>query len=241
MNGHAVMGRSPSNGSHRYNDVEVTTVEKTIEISSDDFGAQLTERLARGAMVRNASFKPSSNSERSSIPQEEPRALSRHTVRTDKPKAYVEATQKEVNKTSSPSRSQSIMSSLFTDRRSPSSLFTRSVVACPEDRVIPYRDTPTATSRAKQTSPLTKRSVSTGRVANGVDATKRRSIGSTTVRGNEPVSVAAKSLRKSWEGAKSTAKDRPQPKAASAKPDVKATLWSSVSHAVVAQKCSIIL
>lgn len=233
--GHAVMARSPSNGSHRFHDVEMTTVEKTIEISSDDFGAQLTERLARGAMVRNASFKPSNSepSGRSTVPQEEPpRPLSRHKLRTDKPKAYVDCTaaQKEVNKTSSPSRSPSIMSSLFTDRRSPASLFTRSVVACPEDRVIPYRETPTTSSRAKQTSPLTKRSVSTGRVTSAVDATKRRSIGS-TVRGNEPVNVAAKSLRKSWEGAaaaKSNGKDRPQPK--SSKPDVKATLWSSVRH-----------
>lgn len=232
-NGHAIMGRSPSNGSHRFHDVEVTTVEKTIEISSDDFGAQLTERLARGSMSRNTSFKPEG---RSNAPQQED--PTRRKVCTDKPKAYVDcntaALQKETNKTSSPtSRSQSIMSSLFTDRRSPSSLFTRSVVACPEDRVIPYRDTATATSRAKQTSPLTKRSVSTGRVVNGVvDATKRRSMGSsvTGVRGNEPaVTVAGKSLRKSWEGAKSNGKDRPQPKAASAKPDVKATLWSSVS------------
>lgn len=164
-NAHAVMGRSPSNGSHRFHDVEVTTVEKTIEISSDDFGAQLTERLARGSMSRNTSFKP----ERSSVPQQED--PTRRKVCTEKPKAYVDcntaALQKsETNKTSSPtSRSQSIMSSLFTDRRSPSSLFTRSVVACPEDRVIPYRDTATATSRAKQTSPLTKRSVSTGAIA----------------------------------------------------------------------------
>lgn len=213
-------------------------MEKTIEISSDDFGAQLTERLARGAMVRTASFKPpgGSNSDPGRSQEEQSRSLSRHKVRTEKPKAYVDCTtaQKDVvtTRTSSPSRTQSIMSSLFTDRRSPASLFTRSVVACPEDRVIPYRDTPTATSRAKQTSPLTKRSVSTGRVANGVDATKRRSMGGSTVqRGNEPVNVAAKSLRKSWEGAaaKSNGKDRPQPKSTS-KPDVKATLWSSVSH-----------
>jgi hypothetical protein len=229
MNG--AIGRSPSslsNGSHRFQDVEVT-VEKTIEVSSDDFGAQLTERLARGAMARNPSFKPAPESARLNAPQEEGRSLSRQKARSDKPKAYVDCTsaQKEVNRTSSPSRSQSIMSSLFTDRRSPASLFTRSVVACPEDRVIPYRDTPTTTSRAKQTSPLTKRSVSTGRVANGVDATKRRSIGS-TARVTEPLNVAAKSLRKSWEGAAAkNGKDRPQPKPS--KLDVKATLWSSVS------------
>lgn len=229
MNG--AIGRSPSslsNGSHRFQDVEVT-VEKTIEVSSDDFGAQLTERLARGAVARNPAFKPAPESARLNAPQEEGRSLSRQKARSDKPKAYVDCTsaQKEVNRTSSPSRSQSIMSSLFTDRRSPASLFTRSVVACPEDRVIPYRDTPTTTSRAKQTSPLTKRSVSTGRVANGVDATKRRSIGS-TARVTEPLNVAAKSLRKSWEGAAAkNGKDRPQPKPS--KPDVKATLWSSVS------------
>ena len=223
MNG--VIGRSPSS---RFQDVEVT-VEKTIEISSDDFGAQLTERLARGVMTRNPSFKPSSESARSNAPQEEGRSQSRQKARSDKPKAYVDCTsaQKEVNKTTSPTRSPSIMSSLFTDRRSPASLFTRSVVACPEDRVIPYRDTPTTTSRTKQISPLAKRSVSTGRVTNGVDTTKRRSIGS-TARVAEPLNVAAKTLRKSWEGAAAkNGKDRPQPK--SSKPNVKATLWSSVS------------
>uniref|UniRef100_A0A7I4A9H9 Uncharacterized protein n=1 Tax=Physcomitrium patens TaxID=3218 RepID=A0A7I4A9H9_PHYPA len=222
---------SSSNRSHRFHDVEVA-VEKTIDISSNDFGTQLSERLARGAMSRNSSFKPqySTESVRSTNPQEEVRPLSMSTLRQDKPKAYVDCTsvQKEVNKTTSPTRSPSIMSSLFTDRRSPASLFTRSVVACPEDRIIPYRETPVTSNRAKQVSPITKRSVSTGRVVNGIDATKRRGSLGCAGRAAEPVNVAAKSIRKSWESAAAkNGKDHPQPK--SSIKDVKATLWSSLS------------
>ncbi|XP_073390477.1 uncharacterized protein [Physcomitrium patens] len=220
-------GRSPS---ARFQDVEVA-VEKTIEISSDGYGAQLTERLARGAMVRNASFKPqpAPESARSNVVHEEGRQVSRVKVRSEKPKMNADCTlvQKEVNKSSSPFRSQSVTNSLFTDRRSPSTGFTRSVVACSED---PHKDSPTTSTRAMQASPITKRSVSTGRVANIVtDATKRRPI-STNARAPEPAaSVVKNTLRKSWEGAATAknVKDRLQPKAS--KPDVKAKLWSSVS------------
>uniref|UniRef100_A0A7I4FKN5 DUF936 domain-containing protein n=1 Tax=Physcomitrium patens TaxID=3218 RepID=A0A7I4FKN5_PHYPA len=221
-----LIGRSPSS---RFQDVEVV-LEKTIEISSDNCGAQ---KFARGTMARTVSFRPQPGSEfaRSSVPLEERRTISRSKLRAEHPKVNVDCTSalKEERKTSSPSRSQSIMKCTFSDERTTASSFPKSVVARADDRIISYRDSSTITSRAKQTSPITKRCVSTGKVVNSVDATKKRIDGSTG-RAAEPVTTAVKNtLRKSWEGlaVAKNSKDRPQPK--TSKPDVKAKLWSSVS------------
>lgn len=222
----SINGRSASagsNSSQKFHDFEFIS-EKTIEISSDDFGAQLTERLARSSLERSNSIKSQGQEVTKPETQKEERPNSRSKVRHVNSKVDCSSPQ-----SASPAKPQSKLSSIFTDRRSSGSLFTRSVIACPEDRAIPYRDnTPgTVSSRAKQTSPSAKRSVSAGKVVQLVDTTKRRSMGG-TCRNGEIITVTAKSLRKSWEGAAAKdGKDRCHPK--QVKSDVKATLWSSVS------------
>ncbi|CAK9276860.1 unnamed protein product [Sphagnum jensenii] len=132
-------------------------------------------------------------------------------------------------------------SSLFLDRTRTSggdraSLLSRSVIACPEDRKIPYNAESAAVSSTRSNeeavfSQTAKRSVSAGKV---VDSSKRRSIAAGGCRsgGDIITTVTAKCLRKSWEGAanggsKESKDQHTTPK--QAKEQVKAALWSSVS------------
>ncbi|CAN5965344.1 unnamed protein product, partial [Sphagnum jensenii] len=86
-------------------------------------------------------------------------------------------------------------------------LLSGRVIACPEDRKIPYKES--VSSRSEEVSPTLKRSVSAGKVVQVVDSGKRRSIGA-GCRSGEIITATKKCLRKSWEGSNGAkdAKDR---------------------------------
>lgn len=224
---HARSMSTELNSSTKFNDVDSTT-EKTIEISSDDFGAQLTERLARTSLGRVPSFKAEYQGPVTpETLRQDLRSNSRSKIR--QVKSRVNPSPQAVSTATSPDKPQSTASSLFTDRRMSGALLTRSVIACPEERMIPYRDSPGL--RSNQTTSSSKRSVSAGKVVPAVDNTERRSVGG-VCRTGETITVTAKSLRKSWEGATGKdGKERANPK--QAKTEVKPTLWSSVSTSPV--------
>jgi hypothetical protein len=232
---------------------------KTIEISADDFGAQLTERLSRSSSCSLAGRSSSHLSaalessnlvgaveERKNDEAVAARSNSgpRAAAKSLKVFPHCTSTQLQKSMVTSPSsvKLQSrAASSLFLDRTRTSggdraSLLSRSVIACPEDRKIPYNAESAAVSSTRSNeeavfSPTAKRSVSAGKV---VDSSKRRSIAAGGCRsgGDIITTVTAKCLRKSWEGAanggsKESKDQHTTPK--QAKEQVKAALWSSVS------------
>jgi hypothetical protein len=232
---------------------------KTIEISADDFGAQLTERLSRSSSCSLAGRSSSHLSaalessnlvgaveERKNDEAVAARSNSgpRAAAKSLKVFPHCTSTQLQKSMVTSPSsvKLQSrAASSLFLDRTRTSggdraSLLSRSVIACPEDRKIPYNAESAAVSSTRSNeeavfSQTAKRSVSAGKV---VDSSKRRSIAAGGCRsgGDIITTVTAKCLRKSWEGAanggsKESKDQHTTPK--QAKEQVKAALWSSVS------------
>ncbi|CAK9880700.1 unnamed protein product [Sphagnum jensenii] len=240
-------------------DLIATHQMKTIEISADDFGAQLTERLSRSSSCSLAGRSSSHLSaalessnlvgaveERKNDEAVAARSNSgpRAAAKSLKVFPHCTSTQLQKSMVTSPSsvKVQSrAASSLFLDRTRTSggdraSLLSRSVIACPEDRKIPYNAESAAASSTRSNeeavfSPTAKRSVSAGKV---VDSSKRRSIAAGGCRsgGDIITTVTAKCLRKSWEGAanggsKESKDQHTTPK--QAKEQVKAALWSSVS------------
>ncbi|CAM6025514.1 unnamed protein product [Sphagnum balticum] len=240
-------------------DLIATHQMKTIEISADDFGAQLTERLSRSSSCSLAGRSSSHLSaalessnlvgaveERKNDEAVAARSNSGSRAAAKSLKVFPHCTSNQLQKSmvTSPSsvKLQSrAASSLFLDRTRTSggdraSLLSRSVIACPEDRKIPYNAESAAASSTRSNeeavfSPTAKRSVSAGKV---VDSSKRRSTAAGGCRsgGDIITTVTAKCLRKSWEGAanggsKESKDQQTTPK--QAKEQVKAALWSSVS------------
>ncbi|CAM6042608.1 unnamed protein product [Sphagnum compactum] len=107
-------------------------------------------------------------------------------------------------------------------------LLSGRVIACPEDRKIPYKES--VSSRSEEVSPTLKRSVSAGKVVQVVDSGKRRSIGA-GCRSGEIITATKKCLRKSWEGSNGAkdAKDRTTPNQAKQQVKAAAPRSSSVS------------
>jgi hypothetical protein len=107
-------------------------------------------------------------------------------------------------------------------------LLSGRVIACPEDRKIPYKES--VSSRSEEVSPTLKRSVSAGKVVQVVDSGKRHSIGA-GCRSGEIITATKKCLRKSWEGSNGAkdAKDRTTPNQAKQQVKAAAPRSSSVS------------
>ncbi|CAM6006855.1 unnamed protein product [Sphagnum balticum] len=107
-------------------------------------------------------------------------------------------------------------------------LLSGRVIACPEDRKIPYKES--VSSRSEEVSPTLKRSVSAAKVVQVVDSGKRCSIGA-GCRSGEIITATKKCLRKSWEGSNGAkdAKDRTTPNQAKQQVKAAAPRSSSVS------------
>ncbi|OAE28537.1 hypothetical protein AXG93_2175s1200 [Marchantia polymorpha subsp. ruderalis] len=108
----------------------------------------------------------------------------------------------------------------------------RRVIACPEDRKVPYKGDPSpVTLRGRQGSPGVKRSASVGKSARiniVTEGNKRRSLGG-ALKAGEIVAVNPKGIRKSWEGTVAAKDGRERAAAKQGKADIKTAIRASVS------------
>jgi hypothetical protein len=197
---------------------ELASSENTVEISSDDFGAQLTERLS-GSSLGKSNLSTLEESNLATVDERENdegrSSLRPTTTRAAKSKGFPDCSSSP-NKSmpqaaaTPPVKPQSPTNASFLDTTRTSGdrvLLSGRVIACPEDRKIPYKES--VSSRSEEVSPTLKRSVSAGKVVQVVDSGKRRSIGA-GCRSGEIITATKKCLRKSWEGSNGAkdAKDR---------------------------------
>ncbi|KAL2624288.1 hypothetical protein R1flu_008533 [Riccia fluitans] len=217
------LSERPHSGSSDSHTASKTNLDK---IASDDFDSRLNERLSRAVVERpRHSMSSDTSSAAADLSKDETGEVNSKVKggRIVKSKVFLDAFNSAV-----PCASRSIPSSpvhlapssFASDRGCPTAckalssaeklVAKRRVIACPEDRKVPYRGDPSpVTLRGRQGSPSVKRSASVGKstrinILTVADGNKRRSLGG--AKAGEVASVNPKGIRKSWEGAV-TAKD----------------------------------
>ncbi|KAG6555565.1 hypothetical protein Mapa_002800 [Marchantia paleacea] len=213
---------------------------------SDDFASKLNERLSRGSVDRPRSVSSETSSAVDCSKDETGEVSSRvKGGRIVKSKVFLDVFNSTVPRASRSiptSPVHSAPSSFPSDRASPASSKTssaseklaakRRVIACPEDRKVPYKGDPSpVTLRGRQGSPGVKRSASVGKSARiniVTEGNKRRSLGG-ALKAGEIVAVNPKGIRKSWEGTVAAKDGRERAAAKQGKADIKTAIRASVS------------
>ncbi|XP_024385980.1 uncharacterized protein [Physcomitrium patens] len=186
---------------------EMTISPDRSSTAARKFDSELAQRLARSDASRDSTAKENGFVGSPVVKTgDTPRSQSRPKGRVVKSRIFAD---------SAPSTPSPV---LFTDQKiplspKPASGVRNSRVPCPEDRKIPYRETPPVTVAIRSKSPVIRRSLSAGKgmaKSSLADVTKRRSLGgslnsATSLTGTKPAP------RKSWEGA---VKDKAPPKEA---------------------------
>lgn len=213
--------------------------------AQDDFSTKLSERLSRNSGITEKAQSHSSNSSGVIDAKDDGDEVnSRAKGRLVKSKVFLDCFGSSVPRASrsipsSPVQSHSSLNSFSSSDRpaTPSSArresaSKRRVIACPEDRKVPYKgESSPVSSKSKPGSPGVKRSSSVGKSARlsiGTDGNKRRSLGG-VVKAGEIVPVNPKGIRKSWEGAVAAKETRERATSRLGKPDTKTAVRATVS------------
>ncbi|CAM6087989.1 unnamed protein product [Calypogeia fissa] len=234
--------------------------------AQDDFSTKLNERLLRNSGSEKSHSTPFSDSSgggaAADSKDDSDEVNSRAKGRLVKSKVFLDCfgsgTMPRASRSipSSPvqSHSNTTPSSFSSDRPStPSSARSfssdksatkRRVIACPEDRKVPYKGeaVPAVGSiktralspgvKTRASSPGVKRSSSVGkspRLSIGTDGNKRRSLGGVVKAGEIIIPVNPKGIRKSWEGAVAAKESRDRSSSRLMKPEAKTAVRASVS------------
>lgn len=245
----------PAPGGARDGDGHGTTAKPAPDRSGasapDDFASKLNERLSRGSVERPRSASSETGSGADGARDEAGEVSSRvKGGRIVKSKVFLDVFNSTVPRASRSiptSPVHSAPSSFASDGlgrggASPASSKTssaseklaakRRVIACPEDRKVPYKGDPSpVTLRGRQGSPGVKRSASVGKSARiniVTEGNKRRSLGG-ALKAGEIVAVNPKGIRKSWEGTVAAKDGRERAAAKQGKADIKTAIRASVS------------
>jgi hypothetical protein len=179
---------------------EMTVSPDRSSSAARKFDMELADRLARSNTFRNTA-KENAAIATPTRKTDEQRSQSRPKGRIVKSKIFAD----HASAPTSPSPA------MFGDHKTPLSPkpaaapVRNSRVACPEDRKIPYKESPSLCTVIRSKSPVVRRSLSAGKglltKSNSTgDATKRRSFGGALSNG-EMVAATKPAARKSWEGA----------------------------------------
>lgn len=180
---------------------EMTVSPDRSSSAARKFDMELADRLARSNTFRNTA-KENAVVATPTRKTDEQRSQSRPKGRIVKSKIFAD----HASAPTSPSPA------MFGDHKTPLSPkpaaaapVRNSRVPCPEDRKIPYKESPSLCTVIRSKSPVVRRSLSAGKglltKSNSTgDATKRRSFGGALSNG-EMVAATKPAARKSWEGA----------------------------------------